>query len=91
MLEHLLGDARTVPEDLGVFSSTHGECTSTSAASCRTRSTRAGRADAVSAGRTTPFGTGLRYAPVEHDGNRQESDEEAARVRAEIERMIMAA
>jgi predicted RecB family nuclease len=37
--------------------------------------------------RTTPFGTGLRFLPVEHESRRQESAEEAERVAAEVERL----
>ena len=42
--------------------------------------------DPVTATRTTPLGTGLRYIEVEHEGNRQESPEEVEAVRAEVER-----
>src|SRR5207253_8250316 len=48
------------------------------------------RPDPVTSTRTTPFGTGLRWFPVEHEGRRQESPEEAEAVRAEIERLIAA-
>jgi predicted RecB family nuclease len=37
--------------------------------------------------RTTPFGTGLRWIPVEHEGCRQESVAEAEAIRAEIGRL----
>ncbi len=37
--------------------------------------------------RATPLGTGLRFLPVEHEGRRQESPEEAERVAAEVERL----
>ena len=40
--------------------------------------------------RTTPFGTGLRWLAVDHEGNRQESVEEAAAVRVEVERLAAA-
>ena len=40
--------------------------------------------------RTTPLGTGLRYLPVAHEGRRQESAEEVAVVRAEVERLAAA-
>ena len=39
------------------------------------------RPDASTAARTTPLGHGLRYVPVEHAGNRQESEEEVEAVR----------
>jgi len=35
----------------------------------------------------TAFGTGIRFIPVEHEGNRQSSHEEADAIAAEIERM----
>ncbi|MEI7759479.1 MAG: TM0106 family RecB-like putative nuclease [Thermoleophilia bacterium] len=41
--------------------------------------------DPATSTRTTPLGTGLRWAAVEHEGNRQESVEEVEAVRAEIE------
>ncbi|HUH14795.1 MAG TPA: C-terminal helicase domain-containing protein, partial [Gaiellaceae bacterium] len=44
--------------------------------------------DESTAARTTPFGTGLRYLAVEHEGRRQESPEEAARVAEEVERLL---
>jgi superfamily I DNA and/or RNA helicase len=43
--------------------------------------------DAVCAGRTTPFGTGLRYLPVEHTANRQSAPEEARAVADEFMRL----
>jgi len=45
------------------------------------------RPDPRTAKRTTPLGTGLRYIPVEHEGNRQSSEEEAAAVAAEVARL----
>jgi superfamily I DNA and/or RNA helicase len=43
-----------------------------------------------SVGRTTPFGTGLRFLPVAHDGCRQESEVEAARVVEEVGLLLAA-
>jgi len=40
--------------------------------------------------RSTPFGTGVRYLPVEHEGRRQDSPAEVAVICAEIERMLAA-
>jgi predicted RecB family nuclease len=48
------------------------------------------RPDPVTSSRTTPLGTGLRWIPVEHDGCRQQSEEEADAVQAEIERLTAA-
>ena len=44
----------------------------------------------MTAGRTTPLGTGLRYLAVEHEAHRQESAEEVEVVRAEVERLLAA-
>ena len=56
-------------------------CTPTSAATSRRSSTKGGSSPTPCATtRTTPLGTGLRFLPVEHEGSRQESPEEAARV-----------
>ena len=42
--------------------------------------------DESAARRTTSFGTGIRFAPVDHEGNRSSSDEEVARIASEIAR-----
>ncbi len=41
----------------------------------------------MTAERTTPLGTGLRFCPVEHDACRQESPAEVERVATEVERL----
>src|SRR5207245_1113204 len=46
--------------------------------------------DPRTATRTTPLGTGLRYVEVPHDGNRQESAEEVAAVRALVDELLEA-
>jgi len=89
VLEHLLGDHVTVPEDRGLFLERtrrlHPDV-------CRyiSDSFYEGRleSDAVCAGRTTAFGTGIRYLPVEHSGNRQSSEEEADAVAGEVRRLL---
>ena len=69
-------------------SSARSGCTRTSAPTSRRSSTRGGSSRTpVTATRTTPLGTGLRYLAVEHDGHRQESPEEVEAVRAEVERL----
>ena len=88
VLRHLLGDDATVPPDRGLFLERtyrlHPDiCTYISEEFYEGRLEPA----PVAAGRTTPLGTGLRYLAVEHDGHRQESPEEVAIVRAEIERL----
>ena len=88
MLRHLLGDDATVPPDRGLFLERtyrlHPDiCGYISEEFYEGRLEPA----PVAAGRTTPLGTGLRYLAVEHDGHRQESPEEVAIVRAEVERL----
>jgi uncharacterized protein len=46
------------------------------------------RPDPRTAARTTALGHGLRYVPVEHAGNRQESGEEVEAVRALVARLV---
>jgi hypothetical protein len=89
VLEHLLGDALTIAPDRGVFLEhtfrLHPDvCAYVSEAFYEGRL----RPHASTAARTTPAGTGLRYLPVEHEGRRQESPEEAAAVRAEVGRLL---
>jgi predicted RecB family nuclease len=91
VLEHLLGDAGTIPEDGGIFLKRtfrlHPDvCRYVSEAFYEGRL----EPDPCTSERTTPFGTGVRYLAVEHEGRRQESPEEAERIRAEIERMLAA-
>ena len=89
VLEHLLGDRATVAEDMGLFLERswrmHPDV-------CRYIS------DAFYEGRLrsaegcerqgSSFGTGVRFLPVEHAGNSTSSEEEAVRIRAEIERLL---
>jgi predicted RecB family nuclease len=91
VLEHLLGDAATIPEDRGVFLERtfrlHPDvCRYVSEAFYEGRLVW----DPCTEERTTPFGTGVRYVPVAHEGRRQESPEEVEAIRAEIERMLAA-
>jgi uncharacterized protein len=89
VLEHLLGDAQTIPPDRGLFlertfrlhpdvagfvSETFYEGRLRSAEGCERQGTE--------------FGTGMRFLGVEHEGNRRSSVEEAERVRAAIEEML---
>ena len=81
VLEHLLGDAPTVLEDRGIFLERsfrmHPEV-----AEFISEIVYAGRlhSDESAKRRTTSFGTGIRFAPVEHEGNKSASDEEVARI-----------
>ncbi|MGH3093426.1 MAG: DEAD/DEAH box helicase, partial [Gaiellaceae bacterium] len=91
VLEHLLGEAGTIPEDRGIFLERtfrlHPDvCRYVSEAFYEGRLVW----DPCTEARTTPFGTGVRYLPVEHEGRRQDSPEEAERIGAEIARMLAA-
>jgi predicted RecB family nuclease len=89
VLEHLLGDDPTIPKDRGVFLE---ESYRMHPDVCEFISeiVYAGRLRSApeAARRTTAFGTGIRYLPVEHEGNRAASDEEVARIAAEIGAML---
>ena len=79
MLEHLLGDDETIPPDRGLFLERTWRMHPDVCGFISESSTRGGSpARRACAERTTPFGTGLRFLPVEHEGNRQESELEAA-------------
>jgi predicted RecB family nuclease len=85
VLEHLLGDAPTIPEDRGVFLERSFRMHPAVSAFI-SEIVYAGRlhSDGSAARRTTSFGTGIRFEPVDHDGNRSASDEEVSRVAARI-------
>jgi uncharacterized protein len=88
VLEHLLDGFATVPEDRGVFLE---ESWRMHPDVCEFVSdlVYAGRLDShpSAAARSTSFGTGIRFVPAEHDGNRSSSPEEAELIAAEIGRM----
>ena len=89
VLEHVLGEHETIPEDLGVFLEQtrrmHPEV-------CRfvSEAFYEGRLDSIPecAERTTSDGVGVRWLAVDHEGNRVESEEEADAIAAEIERLV---
>lgn len=85
VLEHLLGDAPTIPDDRGIFLERSFRM-HPGVSDFISEIVYAGRlhSDESAASRTTSFGTGIRFAPVDHDGNRSFSEEEVA----EIVRMI---
>lgn len=91
VLEHLLGDEKTVPEDLGLFLE-HTRRMHPDVCEFISTTFYEGRlkSDAACSGRTTPLGTGIRYIEVEHTGNRQSSEEEAEAVAAEVARLLEA-
>ena len=91
VLTHLLGDADTISPDRGVFLERtyrlHPDvCAYISEEFYDGRL----QPDPVTATRTTPLGTGLRYIEVAHEGNRQDSREEVDALRAEVERLLAA-
>jgi uncharacterized protein len=88
VLTHLLGEHATIPPDRGLFLEhtfrLHPDiCSYISEVFYEGRL----RPDPRTTTRNTPLGTGLRYIAVEHSGNRQSSEEEAAAVAAEIARL----
>jgi superfamily I DNA and/or RNA helicase len=91
VLQHLLGDDATIPPDRGVFLERtyrlHPDvCGYISEEFYEGRLSP----DPVTETRTTPFGTGLRWLPVEHAGRRQEAPEEVEVVAGEVERLLAA-
>ncbi|HET9096426.1 MAG TPA: DEAD/DEAH box helicase, partial [Candidatus Baltobacteraceae bacterium] len=93
VLEHLLGEEQTVPEDRGIFLNVsyrmHPEiCEFISDAvyAGRLRSAEDTRNQAVHS--TGISGTGLRYVAIPHDGNSRESLEEAERIVSDISHLM---
>ena len=88
VLEHLLGDAPTIPEDRGIFLERSFRM-HPGVSGFISEIVYAGRlhSDGSAERRTTSFGTGIRFAPVEHDGNRSSSDEEVAEIAKRIAAM----
>jgi uncharacterized protein len=89
VLDHLLGDAHTVPEDRGIFLDTSyrmhpeicGFISDTMYAGRLHPSPNARNHSVQSAGLS---GSGLRYVAIPHEGNGRESIEEAERIVREI-------
>jgi predicted RecB family nuclease len=89
VLMHLLGERATVPEDMGLFLERsyrmHPDvCRYISSAFYEDRLESA----PACAAQGSSFGTGLRWVPVEHEGNSTASEEEAAAIYAEIDRLL---
>jgi predicted RecB family nuclease len=89
VLEHVIGDRETIPEELGLFLEEtrrmHPEvCRFVSDAFYESRL----RSIEACAGRTTSDGVGVRSLAVAHEGNRVESEQEADVICAEIERLV---
>ena len=93
VLEHLLGEAVTVPPDRGLFLERtwrmHPDVCGFISELAYEGRLRAAEVCAVqridSAGLA---GTGLRYLPVEHTGNAQQSPEEAALIATEVRKLL---
>lgn len=89
VLEHLLAEAPTIPEDRGLFLERSFRMHPDVCAFI-SEIVYAGRlhSDESAARRTTAFGTGIRFVPVEHEGNRSASDEEVGRIATLIAGML---
>ncbi|MGH7847641.1 MAG: DEAD/DEAH box helicase [Candidatus Binatia bacterium] len=89
VLEHLLGEAATIPEDRGVFLERSYRMHPDVCAFI-SEIVYAGRlhSDESAARRMTSFGTGIRFVSVEHQGNRSASDEEVAQIATLITDML---
>jgi predicted RecB family nuclease len=93
VLEHLLGDAPTIPADRGVFLDQtwrmHPDvCRFVSEAMYEGRLTSEEHCSRQRVESPGLSGTGCRWLAVPHAGNRQTSDEEAAAIAAEVERLL---
>jgi uncharacterized protein len=89
VLDHVLGERETIPEELGLFLEEtrrmHPEvCRFVSEAFYEGRL----RAIPECSERTTSDGVGVRWLAVPHEGNRVEAEEEAEAIAAEIERLV---
>jgi uncharacterized protein len=89
VLQHLLGDRATVAEDRGLFLDRswrmHPDvCGYVSDVFYEGRL----RSADPCARQGSSFGTGIRWLPVPHQGNSTRSEEEADRIRNEIERLL---
>jgi predicted RecB family nuclease len=89
VLEHLLGEHDTIPEDRGVFLTRtrrmHPDvCAYVSEAFYESRL----ESIPECADRWTSLGTGIRWLPVTHEGNRVDSVEEADAVEHELRRVL---
>jgi len=89
VLEHLLGEDPTIPEDRGVFLERSFRMHPDVCAFI-SEIVYAGRlgSDERAERRTTSSGTGIRFVPVDHEGNRSDSSEEVAEIRSLIAGML---
>jgi uncharacterized protein len=89
VLEHVMADRETIPEELGLFLEEtrrmHPDvCRFVSDAFYESRL----RSIEACAERTTSDGVGVRWLAIEHQGNRVDSEQEADVVANEIERLV---
>lgn len=89
VLEHVLGEHETISEEVGLFLEEtrrmHPKvCRFVSDAFYESRL----RSIDTCADRSTSDGVGVRWLPLDHEGNRVDSDEEAEAIAAEIERLV---
>ena len=93
-LQHWLGDARVMPEDLGQFLDVTWRlapslCAFTSEAFYEGKLTsKPGLERQVLQGAARLAGAGLRIVPVDHDGNRNASDEEVREVVSIVDELL---
>lgn len=89
VLEHLLDGAATISADRGVFLEQSWRM-HPDVCGLVSGLVYAGRLSSheTAAARSTSLGTGIRYLPVEHEGNASASPEEAGRIAAEIRAML---
>jgi uncharacterized protein len=89
VLEHLLGDHDTIPEDRGLFL-THTRRMHPDVCAFVSEAFYDARLDPIPdcAERTTSLGTGIRWLPVEHSGNRVDSAEEVDSIAVELGRIL---
>ena len=89
VLQHLLEDHDTIPENRGIFL-THTRRMHPDVCGFISQAFYDGRLDSIEecATRSTSLGTGIRWMPVEHEGNSVDSPQEAAAIAAEIRRVL---
>ncbi len=89
VLEHLLGDDETIPEDRGIFLE---QSRRMHPAVCRfiSEAFYDGRLTSIDecAERSTSLGVGIRWLRVDHEGNRTESEEEAAAIAGQLDEVL---
>jgi uncharacterized protein len=94
VLDHLRGDARTVHPEYGVFLD-HSYRMHPQICAFISEAIYEGRLQSIDATKTNRVdspglsGAGLVYIPIEHEGNRNRSEEEAQRIVAEVTKLLI--